>query len=90
MYTLKEISEKCLTSECKSIYSEKILKQKEHVYFTEFSGRADAVCFRDMASYVIYELKKSEETKEDIIKAAATIIKFELREMNKTTDEYSL
>ena len=42
-----------------------------------------------MASYVIYNLKKkSQETKEDIIIAAAKIIKSELRDLNKTMDEY--
>ena len=62
---------------------------KEHIHFTEFPGRADVVCFRDMASYVIYNLKKkSQETKEDIIIAAAKIIKSELRDLNKTMDEY--
>ena len=50
--------------------------------------RADVVCFKDMASFVMYEMKrKSEETKKDIVIAAA-IIKAELRELDKSAETY--
>ena len=96
LYTLKEVHQKMTElNEQEASYSEKILKQKlkdrykEHIYFAELSGKPNVVCFRDMASYIICEMKKkAEETKEDIIAAAAKIVKAELRELNKTMDEY--
>ena len=103
MYTLKEVCENMVElSKCERVYEPRTIKRKlkerykEHLYFTELPGRADVVCFREMASYIIYEMKKKkEETKEDIIKAAAKIIKADLRELEKpnathpTTDEIS-
>ena len=96
MYTLKDFHDKMYElSDSKCIYSERRLKQKlkdhfkEHIYFTEFPGKADVICFRDRASHIIYKLKnKPVETKEDVIIAAAKIIRSELRELRKTIDEY--
>ena len=93
MYTLKDFHDKMYElSDSKCIYSERRLKQKlkdhfkEHIYFTEFPGKADVICFRDTASHIIYNLKnKPVETKEDVIIAAAKIIRLELRELRKTS-----
>ena len=101
MYTLKEACEKMVElSKCERVFEPRTIKRKlkehykEHIYFTELSGTADVVCFREMAWCTIYERKKrKEETKEDIINAAAKIIKADLRELEKpnatypTTDE---
>ena len=61
----------------------------DHVYFDEYCGHADVFCFRDFANFIIKERKKKqEETKEDIIKAAASIIKAEIRQIPKSKQEY--
>ena len=47
------------------------------------------ICFRNMASYIIDQVrKKGVDSSQDIIVAAAQIIKSEIREMTKNTDEY--
>ena len=60
LYTIKEKHQKMTELAGHSlVYSEKGLKEKlkthykEQVYFTELPGRADIVCFKDMASFVI-------------------------------------
>ena len=64
-------------------------RYKEHIYFTELPGRVNLVCFREMASYFLYQMKKkTQETKKDIVTAAAKIIKAELRELHKPIDTY--
>ena len=60
----------------------------KHVYFTEIQGQVDVICFREMASYIIYEMKKKKEETESVIKAAAEIIKAELRDLDKTHTVY--
>ena len=96
LYTIKELGQEMekLVGHNR-IYSEKSLREKlndrykEHIYFTELPGRVNVVCFRDMASYFLYQMKKkTQETKKDIITAAAKIIKAEIRELNKPTDTY--
>ena len=63
-------------------YSVKSLKRKlmyfygDHIYFSELPGRPNLVCFKDMASFILENFKKSkEQTSYDIIAAAAKIIK---------------
>ena len=80
LYTLQELLIKMdeLNGGSSSVYSEKSLQSKlegkyqDHIYFTNLPGRPNIVCFRDMASYILYEQKrKSEETEKSIITAAA-------------------
>eukprot|EP00794_Sanderia_malayensis_P012470 gene12470-13758_t len=60
-----------------------VFNWKEHCFL------ADVVCFKEMANYVIKEKKnKQEETKEDIITAAAKIVKGEMRELSKSNSLY--
>ena len=52
-------------------------------------GRPNIVCFRDMASYSLYEQKKKTgETKESIVTAAPKLIKAELRDLDKLNKVY--
>ena len=68
-----------------SVYLKKKLKERynDHVYFSELSGQADIICFREMANYIIKKKKKQDETKADITKAAAKIIRAEIKELTK-------
>ena len=92
LYTLQELFAKMeeLNSGNASTYSEKLLQSKlkekyrDHIYFMNIPGRSNIVCFRDMASYILYEQKmKTGEMKEPIITAAAKLIKAELRVLTK-------
>ena len=77
-------------------YSNKRLKQKlkekygDCLTFSESCGRTDILCFKEFANYVLQEKKKEkvEETKESIVKAAAKIIKSEIREVEKSNEYY--
>ena len=76
-------------------YTNKHLKHKlherygDHIYLTEDCGKANIVCLKGFANFVVQEKKKQkEETKKDIIKAAAKIIRSEIREVKKTNDFY--
>ena len=78
-------------------YTNKHLKHKlqerygDHICFTEDCGRANIVCFKEFASFVVQEKKKQkEETKKDIIKAAARIIRSEIREVKKSVTSIQL
>ena len=84
---------KLMGCEC---YSNKRLKQKlkekyrDCLTFSESCGRTDILCFKEFANYVLQEKKKEEveETKERIVKAAAKIIKSEIREVEKSNEYY--
>ena len=68
------------------------LKEKfqDHITFTNLPGRPNLVCFRDMGAYILYkEKRKTEQTKESIITAAAKLIKAELSKVYPTFDELS-
>ena len=77
-------------------YSNKRLKQKlkeKYVFlmFSESCGRTDILWFEEFANYVLQEKKKEEveEMKESVVKAAAKIIKSEIREGEKSDEYYS-
>ena len=97
LYTLRELHEKmsALSNDATNIYSIKSLKlklqekYKDYIYFSEMPGRENVIAFRQMANLILIELKKKEsQTKEDIIIAAAKIIKAEIRELKKPIDVY--
>ena len=93
--TINELQEqtKLMGYECSS---NKRLKQKlkekygDCLAFSERCGRTDILCFKEFANYVLLEKKKEEveETKESIVKAAAKIIKSEIREVEKSNEYY--
>ena len=60
-----------------------------NLYFAEISGRSNVVCFKDMADRILNDLKKkSTTTTNDIITAAAKLIKSDIRQMPSTMNEY--
>ena len=61
------ISEKWLKEKLKENY-------KKHIFFTDLPRRSDVVCFKDMAAFFLYKMKKDSQTKEDVIITAAKII----------------
>ena len=78
LHTLKELQQKMKdingNDSYLSVYLKKKLKERynDHVYFSELSGQADVICFREMANYIIKQKKKKQdETKADIFMAAA-------------------
>ena len=63
------------------------LRYKEHVYFVEGTGRhCELVCFRDMANYILRNMKNDVDTKQSII--AAKLIKADIREMEVSKTYY--
>ena len=87
LYTLQEIQSKMEElNKPEKVYSKDRLKQrlkeryKDHLYFTKLQGRADIICFKDMANFIMYRLKKRpSQTKEEILKTAAQLIKADIR-----------
>ena len=68
-----------------NVYTTKWLKQKlkYHLYFTELPGETDAVCFEDIPSYILYELKKkSSQTNEEIHNFAAIWLNLTYKSFN--------
>ena len=93
LYTLAELHDKMTEfSGGLDVYTPKRLKQKLHeyykdfIFFAEVEGRGNVLCFRNMASYIIndkWHLKRKENTEEEaehIVRAAAKIIRAEIRE----------
>ena len=57
--------------------------------FPNYLVKADVICFREMANYIIKQKKKKQdEAKANIIMAAAKNIKAEIRELTKSNDVY--
>ena len=65
-------------------------RYKEHVYFVKAAGcKGELVCFKEMTNYILRDLKEQgSDTKENVVRAAAKIVKEEIREMNFTKDHY--
>ena len=73
LYSIKELHDKMSKDSDGYIYSlktfrEKLkLRYKEHVYFVEGTGRhCELVCFRDMANYILRNMKNDVDTKQNI------------------------
>ena len=85
-----------------AVYSIKRLKQKliemykEHIFFAEKEGRKNVICFRDTANMIIndawYNDRKTDLRDEArrIVKAAAKILKSEIRDASCRTDFYPI
>ena len=94
LYTLKELQAKMQKlNNSDAVYTVKRLKQrlmehyKDDIYFAVLSGRVDVVCFKDMANYILYNLKKQgSQTKDDIIVAAAKMIRADIQGLRKSKD----
>ena len=96
LYTLQELHEKMVSfADGGEVYTVKTLKQKlkesykEYIYFSQLPGRENVICFRNMADKVLYDMKKkAQQTKEDVLMAAAKIVKADLQALDKTTEFY--
>ena len=97
MYAIQEIHLKMAElNNLDNIYATKWLKQKlkerckDHLYFTRLPCGTDVLClcFKDMASYILYDLKKKPQTKEEILKAAAQLINADIRELQQSKNMY--
>ena len=76
---------------CLKIFRSKLKAgYKHHVYFVQSAGcRGELVCFKDMADYILRNYKEEgPTTKENVVKAAAKIVKEEIREMNYSKEFY--
>lgn len=88
IYTVNELY-KMMTSDDDTVYCLERFRQKlkkryqDHVYFVPSEGRkAELVCFRKMADYIIRYLKENGIiSKEKVISAAAKMIKEDIQEM---------
>ena len=96
LYTLREVHDKMMELNGDApCYTMKSLKYKlqehyeDNIYFAELPGRPNLVCFKNMANMILNDLKKkSIETPNEVIIAAAKIIKADIRQMANTIGEY--
>ena len=96
VHDIKELYDKMLEDNGGVAYTFRAFKEKlkaryrEHVHFVKPAGcKGELVCFNRMTDYILRELKEQgSDTKTSVIRAAAKIIKEEIREMNFTTDHY--
>ena len=96
VHSIQELYDKMVQNHNSAVYSLKsfreklISKYKEHVYFVKGAGcRGDLVCFKEMTNYILRNLKdQGADTKEKIVRAAAKVIKEEIRAMDFTKDHY--
>lgn len=74
----------------KTICSKLKTRYEHHDYFVQSSGcKGELVCFKYMVDYILKKLKKQgPATRESIIKAAAKIVKEEIREIEYNKEFY--
>ena len=90
VYAIQDLYDKMLegndgiTYTLKSFREKLKAKYKGHVYFVKGIGcKGELVCFKEMTDYILRELKEQgSDTKEKVVRAAAKIIKEEIRKMN--------
>lgn len=95
IYSIGELHNK-MSDGNKNVYSMKWFREKlkekykDHIYFVQSVGcKGELVCFRRMTDYILRKLKEEgAESKEKVIKAAAKIIKEEIRGMSLNKDQY--
>ena len=103
VYSVAELHEKMKEiSQSDDVYTRKWLKTKlkekygEMIFFSEKQGKADVICFRDSAEYLIndkwYQSRKDivEEEAERVVKQAAKIILGQIRSAQYDVEEYPL
>lgn len=101
LYTLAELHTKMVeNSNPEDVYSSKHLKKKlidrykEHIFFSEISGRPNVVCFKDMANYILTDKwhsdfkSSNQDDTEKLIIAAAKVITADIRQMDYSKDMY--
>lgn len=94
VYSVNELYQK-MTEDSPVCYSKKAFRGKlkdrfkDHVYFLASTGnRGELVCFKSMTDYIIRHFKEGSETKETIIRAAAKLIKEDIREASLNKEYY--
>ena len=96
LHTLNEIHQKMLEmSDDTPCYSNKSLKRKleehygEHIFFAQRPGLPNLVCFKNMAWFILNDFKRKEDqSPNDVIAAAAKIIKSDIRELSCDKSKY--
>ena len=96
LHTLADIYNKMVElskgTECyhrKHLKTKLIEHYKEHIYVFESDGQNDIIGFKHMSSFFMEEfMKKKNQTSNDMIIAAAKIIKSDIREMPKDKTVY--
>ena len=84
-----ELSEGAECYHIKYLKTKLIEHYKEHIYLYESDGRNDIIGFKHMSSFFMEEfMKKKNQTSNDMIIAAAKIIKSDIREMLKDKTVY--
>ena len=96
VYSVRELYDKMIKDNdsvgyCFKTFRSKLkARYKDHAYFVQSAGcKGELVCFKDMADYILRNLKEEgPTTKENVVKAAAKIVKEEIREMNHSKEFY--
>jgi hypothetical protein len=91
---MKEISNGNEVYSIRSLKQKLIEKYKKHIFFAKKEGGKDVICFRDAANMIIndawYNERKTDKYDEArrIVKAAAKILKSEIRDASCRTEFY--
>ena len=96
IYSVRELYDKMIKDNdgvgyyLKTLRSKLKARYKDHVYFVQSTDcKGKLVCFKDMAGYILRNPKEEgPKTKENVVKAAAKIVKEEIREMNYSKEFY--
>ena len=95
VYSVNELHEK-MAKESDNYYSVKTFRGNlkemygDHVYFVQISGcRGELVCLKKMSDYILRKFKEDgHESKEDVIRVAAKLIKEDIREAKYMKEFY--
>ena len=90
LYSVRELYDKMINDNdgvgyCLKTFCSKLrARYKDCVYFVQSAGcQGELVCLKDMANYILKNLKEEGPTmKKNVIKIAAKIVKEEIREMD--------
>ena len=64
-------------------------RYRDHICFVKGeAGHSDLVCFKNMADYVLREMKDELSSKESVLTSAAKIIKADIRDLNVSKSHY--
>ena len=96
VYSVRELYDKMIKDNdgvgyCLKTFRSKLkARYKDHVYFAPSAGcKGELVCFKDMADHILRNLKEEGPTaKENVVKAAAKIMKEELKKMSYSKEFY--
>ena len=90
VYSVRELYDKIIKDSDGVGYCLKTFRSKLKARYKDHLGcKGELVCFKDMADYILRNLKEEgPKTKENVVKAAAKIGKEEIREMNYSKEFY--